>query len=853
MKIKLIPVAVIVFTIGIFLFFYRNLEIGSMWSFSDLLPFNNEKRIDLFFGTWDSNMLGYPFISSSTPVILLLMGLVIKNDIIVQNIYYLSFIPLSFVSMYVLSRKLISGSYGRYFASFLYALNPITVGEFYNGSVWMNIYVLSPLIILFAIDFLESKKVNIFFGLTISIMLGLIYSTIWIFVWTILFPIFVIALLMLIKELRHKNRDFSKRIIYLFIFILLGILLLLPSIDYILFTQEKAFSQDSIQSFFGDVRNNYQDAIPEYILRMAGNQGSPMDRFGYNDYNWWTYFGYIIPIFVIFSLLDRKFKKNVYYLSFLIIILITTIFMYLTHLKWTYTIYENISFLFSLRNPKYIMYPFSLAISLFFGAGIQNYLNTVISTKKKILILSIILMSLIIYLYPIWNGDMGLNNKVTYTVPQYYYDTFDYLNNDTENYFRILWLPYTYTMQTRLENSIDHVGVKLGQDLFSSPSYNKIENVFLSIENGQYKNFAKKIGFYNVKYVIIDKNFLIDMQKEFSRNFSGDISMHYAYKTPFIHGSPDNFTEFFNSTDDFEKMYEDQNVIIYKNNYFIPYIFILNDSKEINSNVSDKNVILNPDFSNSTDHWKIWNVKNGSVETSKDYINISNPDSKNAILITQEFNATAFNKYKLSFSINSSSNYTHAKIAWYDQDEDLSEKNAISYSIAKNFIYADGMKEYEETFIPPKDTVRGVLFLVSGRTTTDAPAYSNFTNISVVEIDQDELLLNYNISDIIPVEDFDKTYNKITFNIKAEKNSTLVFSESYNKDWNAYVNNKNLTHFKFMDWSNAFQFKETQDGTVTIIYEPQKNRDIIIFIWISTWIAVIIWMAHLIYEKARKH
>src|SRR5659263_291929 len=98
-----------------------------------------------------------------------------------------------------------------------------------------------------------------------------------------------------------------------------------------------------------------------------------------------------------------------------------------------------------------------------------------------------------------------LNNKVTYTVPQYYSDTFAYLKND-DNYFRVLWLPYTYTMQTRLAN-IDHVGMKLGQDLFSSPSYERIENLFLSIEDNRTKNFAQKIGFYNVKYVIIDKNF----------------------------------------------------------------------------------------------------------------------------------------------------------------------------------------------------------------------------------------------------------------------------------------------------------------------------------------------------------
>lgn len=107
-NIGILSITAIVYTIAILLFLYRNLEIGSMWSFSDLLPFDAEKRFELFFGTWDSNMLGYPFISSSTPFFLLVLDTIIKNDIIVQNVYYLSFIPLSFVTMYFLSKQLIS-------------------------------------------------------------------------------------------------------------------------------------------------------------------------------------------------------------------------------------------------------------------------------------------------------------------------------------------------------------------------------------------------------------------------------------------------------------------------------------------------------------------------------------------------------------------------------------------------------------------------------------------------------------------------------------------------------------------------------------------------------------------------
>ncbi len=846
---SIISIIVIAYTIAIFLFLYRNLDIGSMWSFSDLLPFDAQKRMDLFFGTWDSNMLGYPFISSSTPSVLLLFSMLITNDIIVQNTYYLSFIPLSFVTMYFLSKQLISSTTGRYFSSFLYALNPITIGEFYNGSVWMNIYVLSPLIILFTIKFLESKDLDFSYGLIISIMIGLIYSTMWIVVWTILFPVILITLIKLIHELRIKNHIFLKRSVYLFFFILLGLALLLPSIDYVLFTKEKAFSEESVQSFFGDIRNNYRDATPANILRMAGNAGSPMDLFGYDKNSWWTIFGYVITIFMIYSILDSKFMKDSYYVSFLIIILITVIFMSLTYLQWTYGIFENFSFLFSLRNPKYIMYSFSLASSLLFGLGIHKFAANSIDPEKKYLALFIILISLTIYSYPVWGGDMGLRNKVTYTVPYYYSNTFDYLKNDTE-YYRVLWLPYTYSMQTRLANSIDHIGVKLGQNLFLSPSYKNIENLFLSIENNRTKNFAQKIGFFNVKYVIIDKNFIPEKQREFSRNFSDNIGIHYAYKAPFIHGSPEKFIGYINSIDGLEKIYENGNIIIYKNNYFVPYIFISNTSQR--QEIIEKNLINNSDFSNTTDYWRLWNVKGGIISVPGQYMNVINPDKKNSIIITQGFNTTAGNKYEFSINMNSSSNYTHAKIAWYDQFKNLSEEKVISHSVVKEFIYEDGEKKYKETFISPKNAVFGVVFLVAGKTMTDQPAYSNFTNISVVEIDPDKSIMSFNKSDILPVENYDKNIGRLSFNIETNENKTLVLLESYNENWKAYIGDKELKHFEILNWANGFQIQGEEDGIVRIEYGPQKNRNNIILAWITGWIFVLALVVLMVYKKLKR-
>lgn len=849
-RISLVTVEMIILTTLIFLFLYRGLQLGKMWSFSDLLPFNTQRNIDSFFGTWDSNLLGYPFIASSVVVIPIFLGKIIGNDIIAQNVYYISLIPLSFVTMYLLSRKFIPSYIGRYSASLLYALNPITIGEFFNGSAWMNIYVLAPVIILFIVQFLEEERIYILYGLTISILIGLIYSNLWIIVWSILFPLSSIILVKLIKELRNKNYHCLIRITILFVFISLGLLLLLPSIHYIFFAKETAFRPDSTQSYFNDIKHNYQLATPANILRMAGNAGSPMDFLGYNEYNWWTILGFVIPIFIIRAA-DRQLAKDVYLISFLAIILITVIFMFLTNLKLTYWLYEKIPFMFSIRNPKYLMYSFSLAASVLFGLGIHKYIDHFKDYKKYIAFCTILLF-LIIYLHPIWNGDMGLNARYEYTVPEYYYSTFDYIKKDDE-YHRVLWLPYTYAMQARLVNSIDHVGIKFGQDVLSSPSYDNIHNLFLSIEHDRKENFAQNLGFYNVKYVIIDKNFTSDKQKEFGFGYSDDINTYNSYNTPFIRGSPENFKKYIESIYGLENIYEDGNVVIYKNDFFIPYLFILNISNANIPGTKEKSIIKSVNFSNQTDYWKIWNVEGGNISILNTYVNITNPNN-NSVVATQGFNATAGNKYTFSLVMNTNSNYSHAKIVWYDQLINTSEKMAVRHDVVYKIVDEDGWKKYKETFTAPKNTVFGMVYLVAGKTTMDIPAYSNFSDVSIIETDPDTLISDFNKSDVSYIKSFKSINEKISFNVKTNGNSTLVLLESYNTDWNAYIDNKPLKHFKVLNWANGFQIPEKENASIIRIeYAPQKNRDIIISIWAFTWMLVAICLIFLINKKLKRY
>lgn len=847
----------ILLSIATFSIVYRNLEFGNMWSFSDLLPFDTQRDIDSFFGTWDHNLLGYPYMTSGIYVLQFLLELIIRNDIISQKIYYMSLFPLSFVTMYFLTEKFIFHNMGRYMACFLYALNPITIGEFFNGSTWMNLYALAPIIILFVVKFLDAK--NIVFGLTISILFGLIASNLWIIFWTLLFPILLIMVtksITVTKSIEKKNYLIDSS--YLIIFLILGLLLLLPSIDYILFAKNSAFSEESIENHFTEIDHNYQEAILINILRMAGNKGSPMDLLGYdNNYNWWTLFGFIIPLVIIFAFFKNddslKNENSAYKLSFLFIISFIVIFMILTNLKLTYWVYNHITFLFSTRNPKYMMYSLSLSMSILFGVGIDKIMN--IKYKRYIIfaIIVAIIFSLIVYLYPIWNGDMGFNKRyVDYTVPKYYYSTFEYIKNDSE-YGRVLWLPYTYVIQTRLINSINHMGIRQGQDLSQSQSYDNIDNLFLSIKYNKRENISLNLGFYNVKYIVIDKDFLPNNQIDaYNPTIPSDIEIYYQSMTPYIRGPPSKFIRYFDSVNGIKRIYENEDILIYKNDYFLPYIFM---SNILMSNIS-KNDIIEKNLIKDND-WNIWNLDAGSNFSINDDNNLNILNFSMPVTLTQKFNAVPGNKYKFSLMTRSqNSSDTYAKIRWFEDwaNKNESEINSIKQDIIYKYTEIDTWKKYDETFVAPKNTAFGIIYLNSGKSSTASPISStiaSFSNLSLTEKSTNDIF-SKGVDHIIPIENIIRKNNKFYIPIKTDESSLLVLSESYDDGWKSYINNTELEHIKILNWANGFKIPDGTEGIISIEYQPQRNRDIIIVIWILIWFFVVVGFIFLKYRNYTK-
>ncbi len=145
-----------------FLFAYRNyFSLGAL-SQGDLAPLYPGARyyFDAFFSTWNSNNLG--FSGSATEggffngLLLLILG---DNSIVAQKIVFLLTMPLASISMFVFLSYNGLSRFGRSIVSFVYGVNPLTIGLFFGGGVGLlTYYSLFPLLLFLMLNFLEKRS-----------------------------------------------------------------------------------------------------------------------------------------------------------------------------------------------------------------------------------------------------------------------------------------------------------------------------------------------------------------------------------------------------------------------------------------------------------------------------------------------------------------------------------------------------------------------------------------------------------------------------------------------------------------------------------------------------------------------
>ena len=274
----------------------------------------------------------------------------LQNMAVYNFLMHLS-LPLSFLTFYYYSRKFCNSMWARILGATLYLINPVTIAYFAAGQL-MWIFVFLPLSINYFLDFLEEQKLQ-------NILKATLFTTLT--VWMLPPIAFILFLGLLITALSYvamsKNRkNYLKKLSPPLV--ICGITLFLCLSPHIYSTIR--YFQSPLFNLSDDVLLDFQYAYHEAtipnLLRLAGNEGSPQIKFGYNSStNLNNEVGYIIPLLAFASILwvkgsDKK-QRIIAALTLLCFALFSTVFLRFactSELKWVIT---DIMLVWTLRNP----------------------------------------------------------------------------------------------------------------------------------------------------------------------------------------------------------------------------------------------------------------------------------------------------------------------------------------------------------------------------------------------------------------------------------------------------------------------------------------------------------------------
>ena len=570
---------------------YRKLWGAGMFAYGDCspLPESAATAFKAFFAAWHPTKpgtnLGGPW--------LLIRGTFIfifgNNAPLAQKVLHFSPLLLSFLSMFILLNRFVQSRFAKYVASFVYGVNPVSMGEFLGGGDYsVYVHALFPLLLIFLWRLLHDEK-KIFNLLIFTLLLTLAYSCSD-YVLIILLP-FVIFFLVHSLFINRESPARLKKIISAPFIVLLPFifcfLLLLPYTFSFLKTalpflvgSRNLLPADVVMQLMADLKCCYGSWTLTQITRLGGSLYAPV--FGIPVVL--AHFGFIIPLLAfssLFFICDRKKRKFIF--GFICLSILTVIFIWLTHLKLILGLFRAFPFLCRFRNPArpilFLAFTYAPLIAITID-GVQRKLGMSFTRLFKdswfrrpvaiSIILSLIAVGGVsIYNCPFFSGDLSLkyNRGSNYEIPSNFYDIGKWLEvrRSSDGFFRTIWLPWVYEETEKKLVWIDPytLSVVIGYEQYAhSPLTGYIELVFCSVVDESVQHWADLIALGNVRYIIVN---LASGQK-------GPFVVGKGYFTPYLFGDPQKFANFLDKQKDLKLVVANDKYLIYENERFVPHV-----------------------------------------------------------------------------------------------------------------------------------------------------------------------------------------------------------------------------------------------------------------------------------------
>ena len=685
----------------------RGVTLGQPYAFGDFPAYLGRDALDTFASTWHFEMLGFPhyyttisgYVGAVTTVGGAVAGLlgfdVATGQALAQNLLFLSLVPAGFATFAVFVGRFVDDPAARFVAAGVYAVNPITIGEFVNGGANEFLaFVGGPLVLHYlwktgdTDEWLPALLAGVVFGATAVVP------------WTAFWIVAPFATYLVVRY-RGEPTVLAKFAAAGVV----GVLLALPSVFYIL---ERAAGLDATAMMFANVEWNYQAATIPALVRLAGNHGSyAMTQLGYNTEPA-MFVGLVIPAVGLFAATKRR-------LSFCFPIAAALIgFMALTRLEVTYPLFRAVPLLWSVRNPAKLQYPLLLALSLLFAGGLDAILaragtavdrtgyrgsGPLVSRSDgglgtlrqsvggerllRVAIIGLVVLSLVSYTAPA-GGGLGVTETRgdEYYVPTEYQEVADHLDG------RTLWAPYSYTTQLRLREAYpNHVGVQSGALETGKPNAGYVRGLFAEFAAGE--SIRSRLDALGVQYVVIDHA----EQRRYPAT-EGEPRMTIRHGAPWLFGDPATFADRLAAAEGYTETYSTERFTVYRvagvsdRNRTEQYegLHRTFDPTAADTDPVGPSLLTNGDFENGFDGWWRWTGTNGTQTTITD-----TATGQAALLVTESGDtypiaqqATVRDRYPYRLAVDADG-AGMVNLFWYEGAKSDANRTAIDRYALESF------------------------------------------------------------------------------------------------------------------------------------------------------------------------
>ncbi|WP_410766312.1 hypothetical protein [Haloferax sp. DFSO60] len=658
-------VCFVVFLI-VYAYLLRGITIGRLYTFGDFPPFYGMGGIEKFTDVWVNQGLGFSYIYHVLPLYMGVLTLI--GGVLAQNLLFLSFLPIGYLTFVVFGERFIESIPVRHLAAFVYAINPLTIGEFVNGGMAALIgYAALPLLLHYMYDIVDTD------GWEATLKTGAVFGATTVSPWLGFWMVAPFA-----AYLVYRVREGPKTILKLCVSGVLGVILSLPSVHHML---QRALGFDSGQSVLETTLAwNYTEASLFAVARLAGNHGvMAMNKLGYNT-DPAMLIGLVIPGVALLAIRQRR--LHVYYAIAGSIIA----FMVLTKYGLTTVLFETLPPVWSLRNPVKLQYPLLVCLSILFGAGLETVLGDpreptgLLKTKRarsgfaltdggvergsNALVVALVILALLAYAAPA-SGALGLQEVRGdgYYVPQEQTELTDDLDGT------VLWVPYGYTTQLRLRYAYpDHLGIKSGGVLHGIQNTEYVSDIYYQFVDNP-DSVHGQLARQGVKYIVVESDPPEDITY-------GPPRVVERWGAPWLWGSPEDYNTALDESSGYEYAYTSGEYTVYRvvdatdrerieESQGVHRLYYPNATDDIVP--EGPNLVANGEFDDGLEEWWSWDGENGTqttvINTSEGRAVVMETESGDLYPIAQEADVEQGQPYKLTLDAEGSGNIY---LYWYN-------------------------------------------------------------------------------------------------------------------------------------------------------------------------------------------